>query len=70
MAFVIAVHNFETTDGRHRVTFSDGKKRRSAGFSSWEFAEKFANYKAKRLGLEEYQVDEPERIHTMVKVHD
>lgn len=70
MAFVFLVHRFETTDERHHLTYSNGKRERTCYFNTWEFAERVANHKAKQLGLEEYQVDEPNRIHTIVKVRD
>ncbi|MCK4830324.1 hypothetical protein KA005_82160 [bacterium] len=59
MAFVFAVHKFETITGFHQVAYSNGRKGSTLSFCLWENAEKFARHKAKKLGLEEYQVDEP-----------
>lgn len=66
--WVFAVHNWETGDGYHHVTTGIGKKTITKRFRKWNKAEQFARNKAKALGLRSYQIDHPDKPHTLVKL--
>lgn len=68
--WVFAVHNWETGDGYHHVTFGTNHHTTTKRFRKWSKAEQFARSKAKALGLRSYQIDHPSKPHKTVRVSE
>jgi len=66
--WVFAVHEWETGDGKHHVTFGTDKRNKTKGFGKWSNAEKFAKKQALKMKLKAYMIDTPKRPHHLVLI--
>jgi len=66
--WVFAVHKWETSSGKHDVSYGKGKNYKTRRFTKWSDANKFAKKKAVEMGLKQYQIDTPSRPHKMIPV--
>lgn len=61
--WVMAVHKWETTDGKHHVDIMKHGKIRVKRFKDWYKAERYAENQAHKLGLASYTIDHPNSPH-------